>query len=142
MVASDTPDTVANDPDFLKNPGNWDGTVTPPGLAYVEERVDVSDLKVGVIEEWTIQDNHKLSGGSTEGHPFHLHAVSFEVIKRNGAAVSREEITIQDTVWVPHMESVTIRLRFRENAVGKAVMHCHILPHEDSGMMLNTLVSL
>ncbi len=107
---------------------------------------------VGAVEEWTLQDNGGLMvpdpknpgmtkpGGSMEGHPFHLHETSFEVIEIDGKAVPADEITIQDTVWIPHGSKVKIRMRFEENAVGKSVMHCHIIPHEDSGMMLNTLV--
>ena len=76
-----------------------------------------------------------------EGHPFHLHETSFEVIEIAGKAVPTAEIRLQDTIWVPHGESVKIRLRFEDNAIGKSVLHCHLLPHEDSGMMLNTLVS-
>ena len=74
-----------------------------------------------------------------EGHPFHLHETSFEVIKIDGVAV--DQVTLQDTVWVPHGKSVTIRMHIKENAVGKSVLHCHIIPHEESGMMMNTLVS-
>lgn len=138
-----TDEKLANDFDELEVPATWEETDRSAnlGLAYVDERVDLDGLKVGAIEEWTIEDNSHLSkSGSAEGHPFHLHETSFEVIERNGTKLPAEEITIQDTVWVPHMESVKIRLRFGENAVGKSVMHCHIIPHEDSGMMMNTLI--
>jgi FtsP/CotA-like multicopper oxidase with cupredoxin domain len=73
-----------------------------------------------------------------EGHPFHLHTNSFEVISINGVPV--EPGTIQDTVWVPHMQKVVIRVKFEE-WTGKDVFHCHILPHEDTGMMQNLLIT-
>jgi suppressor of ftsI len=98
--------------------------------------------KLGAIEEWTIDDEHKElppgTMGSMEGHPFHLHTNSFEVISINGVSV--EPGTIQDTVWVPHMQKVVIRVKFEE-WVGKDVFHCHILPHEDAGMMQNLLIT-
>lgn len=135
---------VADSAEKLADPVTWEGTdpSANQGLAYVEERVDLDGLKVGTIEEWTIQDNSMVTmmHGSQEGHPFHLHETSFEVIEVNGKKLSSDEITIQDTVWVPHMQSVKIRLRFAENAVGKSVTHCHIIPHEECGMMMNTRV--
>lgn len=127
----------------LKDPATWESMDINgnKGLAYMEERVDLT-INVGDVEEWTITDNHHLgTTGSQEGHPFHLHETSFEVIRYNDKDVPTDEITVQDTVWIPHGETVTIRLQFRDNAIGKSVMHCHILPHEDCGMMMNTLVA-
>ncbi|WP_037371394.1 multicopper oxidase domain-containing protein [Salipiger mucosus] len=50
-----------------------------------------------------------------------------------------DEILIQDTVWVPMGKQVTIRQTYRQ-WTGKIVYHCHILPHEDTGMMQNMLI--
>ena len=47
--------------------------------------------------------------------------------------------TIKDTIWIPAASTVVIRMRFKE-FVGKTVFHCHILPHEDTGMMQNLLI--
>lgn len=102
-----------------------------------DETVAPWELKLGTVEEWTIQDNGHQSGGSSEGHPFHLHTNSFEVISIGGQAV--EPGTIQDTVWVPHNTPVVIRVKFKE-WTGKDVFHCHIIPHEDAGMMQNVLL--
>ncbi len=108
------------------------------GQLYDETAVP-TQVKLGTVEEWTIQDNgHAHDGtGSMEGHPFHIHANSFEVVSIGGQAV--EPGTIQDTVWVPHNVPVVIRMRFKE-WTGKTVFHCHIIPHEDSGMMQNILI--
>ncbi len=59
------------------------------------------------------------------------------MISIGGKAV--EPGTIQDTVWVPHNTEVVVRIKFKE-WVGKDVFHCHIIPHEDSGMMQNLLM--
>jgi len=106
---------------------------------YHEEHV-VFEPKLGAVEEWTIDDDQHLhpgESGSNEGHPFHLHTNSFEVISIGDTLV--EPGTIQDTVWVPHATKVVIRVKFKE-WTGKDVFHCHILPHEDTGMMQNLLI--
>ena len=61
----------------------------------------------------------------------------FEVISIGG--VTQPPGTIQDTVWVPVGKPVVIRMRFRQ-FTGKSVFHCHILPHEDTGMMQNFII--
>jgi FtsP/CotA-like multicopper oxidase with cupredoxin domain len=89
---------------------------------------------IGTSEEWTIENS------TGESHPFHLHENSFEVIAYNGVTVPT---TIRDTVVIPPAEgangSVTIRIRFKGDT-GKTVFHCHILPHEDTGMMQNLMM--
>jgi FtsP/CotA-like multicopper oxidase with cupredoxin domain len=92
--------------------------------------------QLGTAEEWTLQvpDAHH---GGTEGHPFHIHVNSFEVISINGTA--QPPGTLMDTIWVPEGGEVVIRQRFQQWS-GKTVLHCHILPHEDTGMMQNVLI--
>lgn len=107
------------------------------GSLYEETATPV-EVKLNAVEEWTIHDNGHQSGGSSEGHPFHLHTNSFEVISVGDQIM--EPGTIQDTVWVPHNTPVVVRIKFKE-WVGKDVFHCHIIPHEDAGMMQNLLVT-
>lgn len=103
---------------------------------YQEEAVPIV---VGreTVEEWHLRVPDGMHGGS-EGHPFHIHVNSFEVISIDGQA--QPPGTIQDTIWVGANSEVVIRTRFRE-WLGKAVFHCHILPHEDCGMMQNFLIT-
>ncbi|HEY3453003.1 MAG TPA: multicopper oxidase family protein [Bryobacteraceae bacterium] len=91
---------------------------------------------LGSAEEWHIQVLGAHHGG-TEGHPFHVHVNHFEVISVNGTPVDYPPVA--DTVWVPLKSTVVIRMRFKE-FTGKSVFHCHILPHEDTGMMDNFLI--
>lgn len=91
---------------------------------------------LGTAEEWHLVVGDSQHGG-TEGHPFHVHVNSFEVISVNGKML--EPGTIKDTVWIPAESTVVIRMRFKE-FFGKTVFHCHILPHEDTGMMQNLLI--
>jgi FtsP/CotA-like multicopper oxidase with cupredoxin domain len=91
---------------------------------------------LGTAEEWHIQVLGAHHGG-TEGHPFHVHVNHFEIISINGKPVDYPQIA--DTVWVPLQSVVVIRMKFKE-FTGKSVFHCHILPHEDTGMMENFLI--
>ena len=88
------------------------------------------------VEEWHVQVLGAHHGG-TEGHPFHVHVNHFEIISVNGKDV--DYAPVADTVWVPLQSNVVIRMRFKE-FTGKSVFHCHILPHEDTGMMSNFLI--
>lgn len=105
------------------------------GLQYDVTQVNYV-VDVGSAEEWHLTVGDPQHGG-TEGHPFHIHVNSFEVISVNGKLL--EPGTIKDTVWIPAESTVVIRMRFKE-FVGKSVFHCHILPHEDTGMMQNFLI--
>jgi FtsP/CotA-like multicopper oxidase with cupredoxin domain len=96
------------------------------------------------VEEWHIIVGDAHHGG-TEGHPFHIHVNHFEVISitttdSTGKTTTITPNTIQDTIWVPANSTAVIRMKFREWS-GKSVYHCHILPHEDTGMMGNFLIT-
>jgi suppressor of ftsI len=103
---------------------------------YDEQAVPVVVMLDG-IEQWLVEVGDMQHGGS-EGHPFHIHVNHFEVISIG--SVQQPPGTIQDTIWVPANTTVTIRQKFKEFA-GKSVYHCHILPHEDTGMMANFLIN-
>ena len=102
---------------------------------YDEEAIDMT-VDLGSAEEWRISVPDEQNGGS-EGHPFHVHVNSFEVISIDGKA--QPPGTIQDTIWVQKNTEVIIRMKFRQ-WTGKSVYHCHILPHKDTGMMQNFLI--
>ena len=82
--------------------------------------------KLGTTEDWTLRNNSMMD------HPFHLHVWPFRVISRSDGA--EPDPGWRDTVNVPAGQSVTIRVPFTDYA-GKTVYHCHILDHEDAGMM-------
>ncbi len=100
---------------------------------YSEHEIDVT-VKVGSSERWLLE-GHSHSGA--EGHPFHVHVNPFE-LKKVGDRVQPPG-TILDTVWVSSNTTVEAWTRFEEHT-GKTVFHCHILPHEDTGMMKNLLI--
>ncbi len=88
-------------------------------------RVDVS-AALGATEIWEIEN---LVGMD---HPFHLHGFRFQVLDRNG--VPEPYRSWKDTVNVPKHETVRFIVRY-EDYPGLWMFHCHILSHEDHGMM-------
>ncbi len=88
--------------------------------------------KLGDVEEWTLKN---VSG---EAHPFHIHVNDFIVTSINGEPYSpRSE---QDIVSLPPKGEVKIRMKYNR-FLGTYVFHCHILAHEDNGMMMIVDVS-
>lgn len=65
-------------------------------------------------------------------HPFHIHVWPFKVVERSDGASL--DPGWRDTVNVPAGGSVSILMPF-EDISGRTVYHCHILDHEDIGMM-------
>jgi FtsP/CotA-like multicopper oxidase with cupredoxin domain len=78
------------------------------------------------VEQW------KIRNATQEQHPFHLHTDYFQVISVNG--VPYDAHGRQDTVIVPVGGEVVIRPAFYDFR-GTVLFHCHILSHEDGGMM-------
>ena len=111
------------------------GDFTINGVLYDEGSV-AQEVTLGDAEEWILKVGDMDHGG-TEGHPFHIHVNHFEVISIDG--VAQPPGTIQDTIWIPKATEVVIRTQYKD-FTGKAVYHCHILPHEDTGMMQNFLI--
>ena len=82
----------------------------------------------GTVERWTI-DNR-----TDESHVFHMHQVHFATESVDGVRV--RDPAWRDTVDVPPRRRVTVLIDFRDPVVrGTFVFHCHILDHEDQGMM-------
>ena len=100
------------------------------GQLFQEGKVDPT-VKVGTAEEWRIVNN------SDGIHPFHIHVNSFEVM---GLPSDPNYHRLHDTVWLPPFSTITMRTRFK-TWKGKTVYHCHVLPHEDSAMIKNFLIS-
>jgi FtsP/CotA-like multicopper oxidase with cupredoxin domain len=94
----------------------------------------------GAVEDWTIENQSK------EIHMFHMHQIHFQVIAVNGVPVPRDQRQWYDTHEVGYWRgsgpypSIKVRMDFRGAVVGEFVYHCHILDHEDAGMMANILV--
>jgi FtsP/CotA-like multicopper oxidase with cupredoxin domain len=89
------------------------------------DRVDVSTT-LGATEIWEVQNLVGLD------HPFHLHGFQFQVLDRDG--VPEPFRSWKDVVNVPRHQTVRFIVRY-DNYPGKWMFHCHILDHEDHGMM-------
>jgi FtsP/CotA-like multicopper oxidase with cupredoxin domain len=91
--------------------------------------------KQGTVEDWIIENR------SNELHAFHIHQLHFMLLDYMGRQVN--EPFLRDTVNVPYYNgrrlvypTVRVRMDFRDpNTVGTFVYHCHLLEHEDNGMM-------
>lgn len=95
------------------------------GRGFDHSRVDTG-VQLGTVEDWRIVNKAGMD------HPFHIHTNAFQVLHRNGQAVPLS--VWKDVVNVKAYESVDLRIAFTDFP-GKTVYHCHILDHEDQGMM-------
>ena len=97
------------------------------GRTFDPTRIDTR-VKLGAIEEWTIRNE------SGELHDFHIHQTHFQVTEVNG--VRQRFDGYQDIVNVPVHGEVKVIIPFTDPViVGRFVYHCHLLSHEDKGMM-------
>ena len=95
------------------------------GKAFDPGRVDQA-VRVGSVEEWTITNTSPMD------HPLHLHVWPMQLIERDGRPLDAP--TWRDVVNVPARSNVKVRVAF-DTFGGRTVYHCHILDHEDRGMM-------
>jgi FtsP/CotA-like multicopper oxidase with cupredoxin domain len=102
-----------------------------------DPRAGVADIVThqGDVEDWIIENR------TSELHAFHIHQIHFLLLDWSGVPV--DEPFLRDTVNVPYFAdrmmsypSVRLRMDFRDpDSVGTFVYHCHLLEHEDGGMM-------
>jgi len=95
------------------------------GKTHDMNRVDVT-AKLGATEIWQVENIVGMD------HPFHLHGFQFQVIDQDGVPVPFR--SWKDTVNVPKHSTVRFIVRY-DDYPGKWMFHCHILDHEDHGMM-------
>jgi bilirubin oxidase len=105
------------------------------GKLMDHERID-EIVKVGDTEIWELTNNSPIY------HPFHIHGVQFLVLDRDGNKPAAYKQGWKDTVSVSPEEAVRLILRFEEYSDPNLpyMFHCHILTHEDMGMMGQFLV--
>ena len=93
------------------------------GRSFDHHRVDTR-VRLNSTEEWEIVNTGMMD------HPFHIHTNPFQVL----ASPGDPGVVWRDTLIIPHGQTKRIRIRFADFA-GRTVYHCHILDHEDLGMM-------
>ncbi|HIP23530.1 MAG TPA: hypothetical protein EYG79_08065 [Rhodobacteraceae bacterium] len=85
-------------------------------------------VKLGETEIWEITAEEML-------HPFHVHGTSFQVLSNGGRAVDPVQTGLKDVVLVDGKAEILIRFDRTADAATPYMYHCHILEHEDLGMM-------
>jgi FtsP/CotA-like multicopper oxidase with cupredoxin domain len=100
------------------------------GSPFNIARTDFS-LTANATEVWTFTNTTGM------GHPIHVHGVRMSLLSRNGAPVAAQEQGQRDTFVVDGNGSVEVVVQAPAAASAMPFMlHCHILEHEDAGMML------
>lgn len=125
------------DPDKPNGPTEFFITVDGQTPVVFDPKSDLPSIvaKNGTVEDWIIENR------SNELHAFHIHQLHFMLLDYLGQRVN--EPFLRDTVNVPYYNgrtleypSVRLRMDFRDpNTVGTFLYHCHLLEHEDGGMM-------
>jgi FtsP/CotA-like multicopper oxidase with cupredoxin domain len=102
------------------------------GKKFAMDSGPMTSARVGTYQHWRIVNR------TAELHPFHIHQVHFLSYAENGVPLANPAWL--DTVNVPVGGSVDVILDFTEPVIkGMAVFHCHLLNHEDKGMMAKIL---
>lgn len=119
----------------MHKPGATAGHGMPAGMTFLingatfdPKRVTLTSRR-GDVELWSIENRSDMD------HPFHLHGTQFQVIEREYGGVTTAEPfrAWRDTVNLRPDEIV--RIATVQNMAGSRMFHCHILEHEDLGMM-------
>jgi FtsP/CotA-like multicopper oxidase with cupredoxin domain len=102
------------------------------GRKFAADASPITSARVGTYQHWRIVNQ------TAELHPFHIHQVHFLAYAENGLPLTQPAWL--DTVNVPYAGSVDVILDFTDPVIkGMSVFHCHLLNHEDKGMMAKIL---
>lgn len=101
-------------------------------MTRIDETVNYGDTEIWVIRNVMTGMGPGMMGGNV-AHTFHYHGVQFQVLSRDGRKPPLNEQGWKDTVLVNPNETVKVISRF--DYKGLYMYHCHILEHEDAGMM-------
>ena len=103
------------------------------GSKYSPDAAPMTTARVGTYQHWRIVNQ------SGELHPFHIHQVHFLAYAENGVPLPNPAWL--DTVNVPSRGTVDVIVDFTDPVIkGMSVFHCHLLNHEDKGMMAKILI--
>ena len=114
--------TVTRNWSFNQTAGHW----TINGLRFDPNRVDARPT-LGSTEKWVF------TNPTGQPHTVHIHDVSQQCVSRNGGACYPFE-TMKETWYLAPGEVLEIKLKFTDHT-GMYMLHCHMMEHEDDGMM-------
>tara|TARA_R110000751_G_scaffold137830_3_gene241319 strand:- start:14318 stop:15715 length:1398 start_codon:yes stop_codon:yes gene_type:complete len=103
------------------------------GQPFDMDRIDFN-VALGSVERWIVRS-------SMIAHPFHVHGVQFRVLSEDGAPPRPENAGWKDTLLVPGVAEILARFEHPASKENPFMLHCHILEHEDAGMMAQFTVS-
>ncbi|MEZ5738478.1 MAG: multicopper oxidase domain-containing protein [Burkholderiaceae bacterium] len=103
------------------------GMMTINGLSMAMERIDHA-VRRGETELWRVYSDQM-------AHPFHVHGTSFQVLSSNGRALPFATTGLKDVVLVDGQADLLVRFDRTASETFPYMFHCHILEHEDAGMM-------
>ncbi len=107
--------------------GGMDSMMAINGRPFDMERIDV-EAKLGTMELWEI-------AAQSMAHPFHVHGTQFQILSLNGRAPPPHLQGWKDTVLVNREAQILVPLTQPAGRSHPFMFHCHILEHEDAGMM-------
>ena len=118
----------------VRNFWEFDASWAINGVQFDMSRIDVS-VQLGDTERWTLSSDDSQ-------HVFHPHQIQFQILAINGEPPPPEESGWEDSVLVNADREVVIAARFNSYAAEDTpyMFHCHILDHEDLGMMGQFLI--
>jgi FtsP/CotA-like multicopper oxidase with cupredoxin domain len=124
-VENDSPDFVV---DFTEDKQGF----YINGRKFTSSDPPMTTVSIGALHHWRVKnDTHEV-------HPFHIHQVHFLIYAQNGVRLERSEWL--DTVNVPVEGNVDLVMDFTDPIIrGVSLFHCHLLSHEDKGMMAKIL---
>ncbi|MDF1624261.1 MAG: multicopper oxidase domain-containing protein [Pseudohongiella nitratireducens] len=118
-------------PGARRERGGWGGGKHRINGRMMDMNFIEASIVAGTTEIWEITNDSPMM------HPFHIHKVHFQILDRNGEPPGEDERGYKDTVRVPPFGRVRVIARFsgESNPHIPFMFHCHILEHEDNGMM-------
>ncbi len=119
-------------PDFIVNFTEDKNGFYINGRKFASDAPPMTSVRVGTYQHWRIVNE------TAELHPFHIHQVHFLAYAQNDSPLPHPAWL--DTVNVPYAGSVDVILDFTDPVIkGMSLFHCHLLNHEDKGMMAKIL---
>ena len=128
--SADITRTLTFTPEMM-GPNQLNGDFLINGLHFDKDVINFS-IPLNSTEIWRIYNQSAIA------HPFHIHDIQFYVLDRNGIAPPVNEQGRKDVILIHPMETVRVITQFTDfaNDTVPYMLHCHMLTHEDQGMML------
>ena len=101
--------------------------LTINGKSFAMGRID-EKVTLGATEVWEIVSPEM-------AHPFHLHGAHFRVLSEDGERAKLWNGGVKDTILVDNSAEILVTFHRKADASAPFVYHCHLLEHEDGGMM-------